>query len=180
MTNPVLDSIKNRRTVLRFETTPIDEEKIQAILEAGRWAPSWLNRQPWRFTVVTDPTVKKAISELVLTVFKLGIQEAPVNIAVSVDPNEDPFHFIEDGSVAVQNMILAANSLGLGSCWIGIFNLKNERRSSEEKIKKILGIPKTHRVICILPIGVPKFPPKEKSRKPLSQLVYQNKFGKSD
>jgi nitroreductase len=178
MTNSVLEAIKNRRSVLRFETTPIEEEKIQAIVEAGRWAPSWLNKQPWKFIVVTDPAIKESLSELAPTVFKLGVREAPVCILVSVDPNEDPFHFIEDGAVATQNMALAAYSLGLGSCWIGTFKLKEEKKSSEEKIKDALEIPKTHRVVSLLPIGIPKHIEK-KNRKELSQLVYRNKFGKT-
>jgi len=178
MTNSVLEAIKNRRSVLRFETTPIEEEKIQTILEAGRWAPSWLNKQPWKFIVVTDPAIKESLSELAPTVFKLGVREAPVCIVVSVDPNEDPFHFIEDGAAATQNMALAAQSLGLGSCWIGTFKLEEEKESSEEKIKDILEIPKTHRVISLLPIGIPKHVG-EKVRKELSRLVYRNKFGKT-
>lgn len=178
MTNPVLETIKNRRSILRFETTPIEEEKIQAILEAGRWAPSWLNKQPWKFIVVTDPAIKENLSKFAPTVYKLGLREAPVCIVVSVDPNEDPFHFIEDGAVATQNMALAAYSLGLGSCWIGTFKLKEEKKSSEQKIKEILEIPKTHRVVALLPIGIPK-PVEKKARKELSQLVYRNKFGKT-
>ena len=178
MTNSVLDAIENRRSIVRFETTPIEEEKIQAILEAGRWAPSWLNKQPWRFIVVTDPAIKNTLSELVPTVFKLGVREAPVCIVVSVDPNEDSFHFIEDGAAATQNMALAAQSLGLGSCWIGTFALKKEKKSAEEKISDILEIPETHRVVSLLPIGIPK-QVGEKDRKKLSQLVYRNKFGQT-
>jgi nitroreductase len=178
MTNSVLDAIENRRSIIRFETTLIDEEKIQAILEAGRWAPSWLNKQPWRFIVVTDPAIKERLSELVPTVFKLGVREAPVCIVVSVDPNEDSFHFIEDGAAATQNMALAAHSLGLGSCWIGTFAFKKEKKSAEEKIQVVLEIPKTHRVVSLLPIGIPK-KVEEKNRKELSQLVYRNKFGQT-
>ncbi len=178
MTNSVLDAIENRRSIVRFETTPIEEEKIQAILEAGRWAPSWLNKQPWRFIVVTEPAIKERLSELVSTIFKLGVREAPVCIVVSVDPNEDSFHFIEDGAAATQNMALAAHSLGLGSCWIGTFAFKKEKKSAEEKIQEVLEIPRTHRVVSLLPIGVPK-KVEEKNRKELSQLVYRNKYGQT-
>jgi nitroreductase len=178
MANPVIEAIEKRRSILRFETSPIEEEKIQTILEAGRWAPSWLNRQPWRFIVVTDTAIKESLSEFAPTVFQVGMREAPVCIVISVDPGEDPFHFVEDGAAATQNMALAAYSLGLGSCWVGIFRLKEEKKSSEEKIKNALGIPKTHRVISLLPIGVPKYF-EEKDRKPLSQLTYQDEFGKA-
>jgi len=177
MINPVLKAIRDRRSVRRFETTPIEEEKIQAILEAGRWAPSWLNRQPWRVLLITDQDLKQRISEHVPTIFIMGMKEAPISIAVLVDPKEDPYHFIEDGAVATQNMALAAQSLGLGSCWIGVFNLKGEKDSAEEKMKEILNIPKTYRLISLLPVGVPKYVEEKKRKKP-SQLVYRNKFQK--
>lgn len=178
MTNPILKTIRDRRSVRRFEQTPIEEKKIQAILEAGRWAPSWLNRQPWKFLIITDQNLKQRISEHVPTIFIMGMKEAPICIAVCVDPKEDSYHFIEDGAVATQNMALAAQSLGLGSCWIGVFNLKDEKDSAEKKMKEILNIPKAYRLISILPIGVPKFV-EEKKRKDLSQLIYRNNFQKS-
>jgi len=178
MTNSVLKAIRDRRSVRRFETASIEEEKIQAILEAGRWAPSWLNRQPWRFLIITDQNLKQRISEHVPNIFIMGMKEAPICIAVCVEPKEDPYHFIEDGAVATQNMALAAQSLGLGSCWIGVFNLKDEKDSAEKKMKEILNIPKTYRLISILPIGVPKYV-EEKKRKELSQLIYHNNFQKT-
>jgi len=168
--NPILKALKDRRSIYRFEKTPIDEKKIDSILEAGRWAPSWLNKQPWRFVVITDQGVKERVSEYVPTIHSLGTKEAPVCFAVCVDPEEDPYHFIEDGAVATQNMALAAHSLGLGSCWIGVFDLENEKGSSEEKVKEILQVPKTYRVISLLPVGIPKYIP-EKTRKELAQLV---------
>lgn len=178
MTNQVLEAIRDRRSSVRFEETPIGEEKIQAILEAGRWAPSWINSQPWRFILVTDQDIKQRISEHVPTAFNLAITDAPINIVVSVDTEEDPHHFVEDGAVATQNMALAAHSLGLGSCWMGVFDLKGGKDSGEEKIKEILEIPKTHRVISVLPVGVSKAARMTK-RKELSQLVYHEKFQKA-
>ncbi len=175
MVNAILKAIRNRRTVTRFETAPIEEEKIQSILEAGRWAPSWINKQPWRFILITDPQIKERISENVPTIYNRGIREAPVCIAVCVDPREDPYHFVEDCAAATQNMTLAAHSLGLGSCWIGVFNMKGEKGSGEKEIKEILKVPKTYRVISVLPVGIPKHIP-EKKRKELSQLVSRDNF----
>lgn len=177
MINPVLEAITNRRSVVRFERAQIKEEKVETILEAGRWAPSWLNRQPWSFIVVTDQGIKERLGEVVPTVFALGVKVAPVCIVVAVDTTEDPYHFVEDGAAATQNMLLAAHSLGLYSCWIGIFDLEGKKSSAEARVQNILGIPKSHRVISILPIGVSKEIPK-KERKRLDQLVYRDKFGK--
>jgi len=170
-TNPVLEAVRNRRSVIRFETVPVGEEKIQAILEAGRWAPSWLNKQPWKFIVITDPGVKERVSEFAPTIFSLAIKEAPVCIAVCVDSKEDPYHFIEDAAAATQNMALAAHSQGLGSCWIGVFNLEGAKDSAEAKIREILDVPRDFRLISLLPIGIPKYTP-EKDRKKLSEIVY--------
>jgi nitroreductase len=173
--NPVLETIRSRRSVARFESTPVKDEQIKAILEAGRWAPSWLNSQPWKFLCITDEETKKNISENVPTVFYAAVAEAPITIAVFVDPNEDPYHFVEDGAAATENMALAAKSLGLGSCWIGIFDRENKKESYEEKIKAFLNAPKNYRLISILPIGIPKHV-SQKNRKELSQLVYYEKF----
>jgi nitroreductase len=170
--NPVLEAIRSRRSIIRFEPVPLEEEKIQAILDAGRWAPSWLNKQPWRFLLITDRNAKKRISEHAPTLFNIAINEAPLCIAVYVDPAEDPFHYVEAGAVATQNMALAAHSLGLGSCWIGVFSLKGDKGSAEAKIKEALHIPKPYRLVALLPIGVPKsVPAKEPNRKALSEIV---------
>lgn len=178
MTNSILDTIKNRRSVVRFADDPVEDEKIEAILEAGRWAPSWLNKQPWSFILVENKEIREQLSEVVPTVFVQGLKEAPVCIVVVVDAIEDPFHFVEDGAAATQNMALAAHSLGLSSCWMGIFNPKNQKGSSEDEVRKILKIPNTHRVVALLPIGFPQFEIQKKERKTLNQLVYRNKFGK--
>jgi len=177
MTNPVLDAIKKRRSVLRFEESQIEEEKVNAILEAGRWAPSWNNKQPWNFIVITDKNIKEQLSEVVPTIFVQGLKEAPICIAVVVNPEEDPSHFVEDGAVATQNMALATYSLGLHSCWIGLYDIKGHRNSAEAKAKEILEIPRTHRMISLLPIGQARYGVQEKERKTVYQLTYKNKFG---
>ncbi len=115
MVNSILEVIRKRRSVIRFESTTVSDEQIQEILEAGRWAPSWLNSQPWRFILIKDKETKEKISDLAPTIYKLGMMDAPVCIAIYVDPKEDPYHFVEDGAAATQNMALAAYSLGLGS-----------------------------------------------------------------
>jgi len=175
MFNPVLEAIKDRRNSLRFQSTLIDNEKLNAVLEAGRWAPSWANTQPWIFIVVKDKGIKDRMSSAVSTFFSLGIKDAPICIAVCVNPEKDSFHFIEDGAIATQNMALSAQSLGLSTSWIGVFSLSNEKNSTERKLKDILEIPKGWRLISILPLGVPKFK-ETKTRKELSKLVYLNHF----
>jgi nitroreductase len=178
MANEVLEAIRNRRSVLRFESTQVEEDKVEAILEAGRWAPSWINKQPWNFIVIRDQKTKDELSEVVPTTFVQGLKEAPVCIAVTVDADEDPYHHVEDGATATQNMALAAHSLGLNTSWIGVYDLRNQKKSAEFKVKEILEVPKNHRVIALLSLGYVKYGVPKKDRKALRQIVYQEKFGK--
>jgi nitroreductase len=177
MENPVLDAIKKRRTASRFESTEVEQDKIENILDAGRWAPSWLNKQPWNFIVIKDPKTKEELAKVAPTAFIQGLKEAPVCVAITVNTDEDSYHFVEAGALATQNMALAAHSLGLQTSWIGIFDIRNQRNSAEAKIRKILEIPKNHRVITLLPIGYTKQHTPMKERKELRYTVYKEKFG---
>lgn len=164
--NDVLKAIKNRRTIRRFKPNPIDEEKIQMILEAGRWAPSFSNLQPWRFIVIKDHGLKNALDKAAReSVLHLGINEAPVVILVCVDRRIDPLHAIEAGAAATQNMTLAAYSLGLGAGWIGIWGTE-----AEASIQKIFKLPETVRAVSLLPIGIPDESP-EGLRKSVEELT---------
>ena len=164
--NEVLEAIKSRRTIRRFKPNPIDEEKLQMILEAGRWAPSFSNLQPWRFIVIKDQGLKNALDKAAReSVLHLGINEAPVVILVCVDRRIDPLHAIETGAAATQNMTLAAHSLGLGAGWIGIWGTE-----AEAAIQKIFKLSETTRVVSLLPIGDPAESP-QGDRKPLEEFI---------
>ncbi len=164
--NEVLNAIKNRRTIRRFKSTPIDEEKLLTILEAGRWAPSFSNLQPWKFIAIRDQGLKNAIDKAAReSVLHLGINEAPVVILVCVDRRIDPLHAIETGAAAAQNMALAAYSLGLGAGWIGIWGTE-----AEASIQKIFKLPETVRAVSLLPVGVPDESP-EGHRKPIEDFT---------
>jgi nitroreductase len=164
--NEVLNAIRNRRTIRKFKSDPIDEEKIKMILEAGRWAPSFSNLQPWKFIVIRDQKMKKEVDRVAKeTVLHLGINEAPVVICVCVERRIDPLHAIETGAAATQNMALAGHSLGLGVGWIGIWGT-----DAEIAIQKLFQLNETTRVVALLPIGVPDESPKG-DRKPLEEFV---------
>lgn len=177
MMNPILRAILERRSSVEFKASHIDERKIQSILEAGRWAPSYANTQPWEFIVVTDMELKHKLCEsgAKVTLFSGGIEQASAIIVVVVDPEKDSLHYIEDGSVATQNMALAAHSIGLASYWIGIFDLKGRKKSAEKYVKKVLRIPEKLRVIALLPIGEPASS-SQSDRKWLKDLVHHNYY----
>ena len=115
--NAILTALRERRSAHRFTAAPVDQEQLDAILEAGRWAPSATNSQPWDFVVVTDPALHAQLGGILreVTWAWAGFAAAPAMIVVAVDPGLDPVHFVEAGAVAAQNLCLAAHSLGLAS-----------------------------------------------------------------
>lgn len=180
MKNQVLKAIHERRSVFRFKPSELNKETLEQILEAGRWAPSWTNSQPWSFIVVTDKELKRKIGKIGIrvTMFSAAdwMEKAAVLIVVAVDPELDPYHYVEDGAVATQNMALAAHSLGYASYYLGIYDSKKGKGTAEDKVKKILQIPEKMRVIAVLPIGVSEIV-SESSRKGLHTLIHYNKYG---
>lgn len=121
--NAVLAAIKGRRSIIRFKREPVTEEQLGTILEAGRWAPSFANSQPWEFIVVRDSESLEELNGLVqriavarrghVALSASGIGDAPVAVVVTVNPWHDPRHHLEAGVAAAQNMALATHSLGL-------------------------------------------------------------------
>jgi len=176
-TNAVLEAIRERRTVTRFRPNEVGQDKIDAILEAARWAPSFMNSQPWSIIVVKEAEMRKKLKDLSVTITGVGIEEAPVTFVVTVDPKKDPHHYVEDGAAATQNMALAAHSLGLASFWVGVFDVTGHRGSSETRVKELLNIPARHRVISLLPVGTASVT-FSKERRPSSDFVYRDAFGK--
>ena len=175
MVNATLNTIKKRRSITNFLSKSVNEKVLQDVLEAGRWAPSWLNKQPWKFIVVSDESIRLRASGIVSTVFSSAVRVAPVIIAICVNPDLNPYHYIEEGAAVTQNMALAAHSMGLGTIWIGAFSLADEKNSTERKLKDLFKIPKKWRLISLLPLGYPKFKSR-KTRKELNEIVDWNYF----
>ncbi len=159
----VLKAIIERRSIRRFLPKPVEEEKILKILEACRWAPSARNLQPWELIVINDREILKELAKL--APYGSFISEAPLAIAIITDPSSK-WHII-DGTLLTQNLMLAAWSLGLGTCWIGTMD--------REKAKEILGVPKEKHLLTVIPIGYPAKIGKS-WRKPLKEFVYLNRY----
>ena len=135
-----LTAIKQRRSIRKYKNQPIEPEKLDAVLEAARLAPSARNAQLWKFVVVQDESVRNQLAEA--TNYKF-IAEAPVVIAgVSLDPErvmrcEVPAYAV-DLAIAMTNITLAAQALGLGTCWIGGFD--------QQIAREVLGIPEKYKI----------------------------------
>jgi nitroreductase len=163
----LLDMILSRRSIRSYENKEIPQEILHQVLEAGRQAPSAANRQPFRFVVVTDSEAKDEFSK---SLFGKHIKNAPVVIVGCADEKSilTGKWAVVDTTIALQNIVIAAWALGIGSCWIGSF--------SEEKVKKILKIPDKWRVVALLTLGYPAEQPKARNRKPFEDLFSFNKF----
>jgi Nitroreductase len=143
----ILELIKTRRSIRKYKPDPVSEEEIGKILEAGRWAPSADNSQPWRFIILRSREVRKKLADTLT--WGRFLSQAPLGIAVTVNPRASN-HPVEDGAAATQNMLLEAHSLGLGACWVGTYGSGNE-----ESAKKVLNVPEHERLLSVIAIGHP-------------------------
>ena len=161
-----LEAIRTRRSIRRYRPDPVPAEDVTRILEAGRWAPSASNSQPWSFVVVSDPQQKRQLTRC----FAFGwfMDEAPLAIVISVDPGASTCP-VQDGSLAAQNMMLAAHALGLGTCWVN-------PGLHDDRARELLGLPAHHRLICALSLGYPAESP-TKLRKPLEDVAFSGRWG---
>ncbi|MCL1972893.1 MAG: nitroreductase family protein [Endomicrobia bacterium] len=153
--------IKNRRSTRSYKTAPVEKEKIMQMLEAARLAPSACNAQPWKFIVVETPELKNGV-------FKEGLNnlvvpnkwagDAPVIIVVCsqtkffvhniAEKIQDVDYHLIDLGIACEHLVLKAEELGLGTCYIGWFRGK--------EIKKILNLPSSYKVECLITLGYAK------------------------
>ena len=180
----VLEAIKKRRSIRSFKSTPIDQQTIDSILEAGRLAPSWGNTQTWRFVIIQDNKVKTQLADSATPLGSRNnsvLKEAPVVIAACAEMNRAGFRegkpttdkegywFLFDAALALENIVLEAQELGIGTLYIGAFDAK--------KAGSVLGVPEGYSCVILLPLGYPNEHPEPRQRKNISEIVFKNKFG---
>jgi nitroreductase len=158
-----LEAIRKRRSVRQYTGDPIPREDLEKIVDAGRLAATGSNRQPWDFIVVTD---REMIHRL--KVASQWMEKAGAIIAVVLDPSSR--WWLEDGSAAVENMLIASTALGYGSCWLEGYTLPRE-----EEFKQLLGIPEEKRLLTLVPIGVPTEWPTCK-KKTLKEVIHWERY----
>jgi nitroreductase len=160
----ILDGIKNRRSIRKYKIVMPDDEDIQTILEAGRWAPSGLNNQPWRFMVVKDADTKNRVSAF--TKYGPIIRKAPMLIIVCMDTaasyNRD--RDVMAIGACIQNMLLEAHSLGLGTCWLG------EILNKKEELAEFFDLSDDLEIMAVITLGYADEEAKQPGRTPLSRL----------
>ena len=186
----VLKAIKTRRSIRKYKSTPVDDKTIELILEAARWAPSWHNDQCWRFIVVRDSKIKDKIADTLVAVAPdrpnraaEAIKGAPVAVVACAELGRSGYSASEprelvtdkgdwymfDVALAMQNLTLAAHSLGLGTVHVGAFDAG--------QAASILELPQGFCVVEMAPLGYPDQEPKATIRKELSEIVFYDKYG---
>ena len=164
----VLNSILHRRSVRKFKSDLIKQDDLIKIIEGARWAPSATNRQVCRFIVVNDDVLLKKIASETRIVFFRQRHAAQCPAMVVVCCNKDSW--IEEIGAAVQNMLLVADALGIGSCWIGAFN--------RSLVRDLLKIPKNYKIYALILLGYPNETPDVPPRLSMGEICYLNEWKK--
>ncbi|MGI6259221.1 MAG: nitroreductase family protein [Anaerolineaceae bacterium] len=179
----MIESIRHRRSIRKYLPTPVEEEKLQAVLEAARLAPSGNNKQPWAFIVVKEEAGRVALAEA--TRKQMWIAEAPIVIVAVADveargvdveglvldehsPLWELKRVIRDTAIAIGYLLLEADNQGLGTCWCGAFE--------QDDIRPLLGIPEDKFVLAVIPLGYADQEPPARPRRALEEIVHYERW----
>jgi len=182
------EAIKNRRSIRKYKADPVDDQTLKAVLDAARLAPSWANTQCWKFVVARNSEVKTALALTLKSHAEGGsnpaakaIQNAPVVIVACAEKgisgyfdgkaytDKGDWWLMFDVGLAMENLVLAATALGLGTIHVGLFDVS--------KVAEILQIPENYQIVEMTPLGYPEYQPDPRPRKALSEIVFHEKFG---
>jgi len=184
----VLEAIQTRRSIRRYQDTPVDDEVVETVLEAARWAPSWANTQCWRFIVVREGGTKSRLADTLIANPDVSetnpadkaIRNAPVVIVACAELGKSGIYhgeastdkgdwYMFDIALAMQNLTLAAHSMGLGTVHVGSFDAK--------EVANILRVPGGFCVVEMTPLGYPDQQPKPRPRKELAEVFFYDTWG---
>ena len=153
--NELLQMMLNRRSIRKYTGADIPEDKLKLILQAGLSSATSKNRKPWEFVVVQEKEALQALAKCRVGTGKM-LEQAGCAIVVFGNTEVTPDVWIEDCSIAMSNMHLMADALGLGSCWIqGRCREAENGQTTEAFCRELLGVPENYALLAILSIGIP-------------------------
>jgi nitroreductase len=164
--NELTQVMKSRRSVRKFERKPVPEEIVRDILDCARLAPTANNVQPWIFGAVADANLKRQVSEL--TDYGKFIKDCAVCFTVFADSTTK--YFLEDGSAATENILLACTAYGIGSCWVA-----GHKKAYAESVKKLLNVPEPFTLIALVAAGYSRQKPSPK-KKSLEEITFFDRY----
>ncbi|MCX6711092.1 MAG: nitroreductase family protein [Candidatus Woesearchaeota archaeon] len=165
--NNLLKLIKNRRSVRQYANKPIQKKILEEIIDAARLAPSAINMQPWEFVVITEKEMLNYIAENAR--YGKFIKDSAACVLVCGDKRNH--HLVEDCSAATENILLAAKSFKIGSCWVAGYN-----KPYCKAIKTTLGIPEDIDIISIIPLGYYKKEVEPHGKRALEDVLHWEKY----
>ncbi len=159
-------ALKTRRSVRSYKPDAVPSKMVEDIVDCGRLAATARNRQPWEFVAITDGPMRHQLAELIETGRFLA--DAPVAIVVLC---KDTKYFIEDGSAAIANLLVAARAHGLGSCWVA-----GDKKPYAETVCQMLQVPAGYKLIGIVALGYAADSPVMPPKRQLSEVLHWEKF----
>lgn len=171
----ILDEIMARYSVRSYDARPVPPEALRRILDAARHAPSARNVQEWRFIVVTDPAIRRAL--VPAAAMQEFVGQAPVVIAGCGTRTDYVMRcghpaYVIDVAIAMEHIALQAVREGLGTCWIGAFY--------EPQVRQVLSVPDDVRIVQLMTLGYAADAPRGHDRAPLDEIVYAQGWGRKD
>lgn len=161
-------ALRKRRSIRQYRATKIPRRALEKIVDAGRFAATARGVQPWEFVVVTQEQVLRELADI--TDHGKFLAGAAACIAVF---SMDTKYYLEDGSAATQNILLAATGLGIGSCWIA-----GDKKPYGARIGELLGVPASHKLVSLVALGYPLAAGmfRQTEKRPLQQLLHWERF----
>ncbi|RJR31994.1 MAG: NAD(P)H-dependent dehydrogenase/reductase [Desulfobacteraceae bacterium] len=172
-----LDLARKRRSIRRYSDRPVEPEKLDILIEAALRSPSSIGRTPWEFIVVRDPALLDHLSRSKQHGSSF-LKYASAAIVVCADPAKSDV-WVEDASIACIMILLAAESLGLGGCWVQIRERSHSgSKTAEAYVREVLSIPEGLKVQAMMSIGYPDAPKEPRPREELPfDKVHKDRYG---
>lgn len=173
----VFEAIANRRSMRTYTNAPVSREKLMQVLEAARLAPSWKNDQGWRFLVLDNRADILALGQALGQNPNQAVYETvPYCIIVCAHPQDSGIHegkeyYLVDCAIAMEHMVLAAEELGLATCWVGLFE--------EAPVRRAFDIPDAVKIVGVLPLGVAGKVCKPRPRKAMEEIAFLHRWGQT-
>jgi nitroreductase len=176
----LMDIIKGRRSIRKYEDREVPEELINQILDSVKWSPSWSNTQCWEVILVKDPVIKELLqATLIKNPATKAMVQAPIVLVLCGKLKSSGYYsdkvatklgdwFMFDLGIATQSICLTAYSLGLGTVIVGLFD--------QNKAKEILGLPDGYELVNMIPLGYPAKDPEAPKRREISEFTHSEKF----
>lgn len=161
-----LDVLMSRRSCRKFTQQPVGRDELATLVDAARLAPTARNVQPWEFVVVTDPGTRQRLADI--SEHGKFMAESPAVIVVLC---KDTKYYVEDGAAAVQNILLAAEAIGLATCWIA-----GDKKTYAPTVVKLLGAPAEYKLVAFVAIGHRAMETARADKRDLDNVIHWEQF----